>query len=74
VFNDKKYETLQRQKIDPTTKVANFHDQEMLINITENEYSTARENYTLSLKLQAVSETKSKLIGLYQLRINTQDF
>ncbi len=33
-----------------------------------------RENQTISLKLLAVSDSKQKLIGLYQLKFNMKDF
>ena len=36
--------------------------------------SSARESQCVSLKLMAVNEAKSKLIGLYQLKINIKTF
>eukprot|EP00347_Sterkiella_histriomuscorum_P023912 403332956 len=75
--NDIKYETPKRRKINQSTQQVEFGDQEIFINLLPNggqQQQSIRDNQTLSIKLMAVSDTKSKLIGLYQYKFNLKSF
>lgn len=62
--NDKKIETQKRRKIDPLTKTVAFEDQPLKMPLLE-----CGPSAVIGIKLQAVSDSKSKLIGLYQLKV-----
>lgn len=46
----------------------------MVIDLVQDGLSSSRDIFAISVKLLAVSDTKSKLIGLYQLKFNVRDF
>ncbi|CDW77239.1 UNKNOWN [Stylonychia lemnae] len=76
VCNDFKYDTPKRRKVDTNSQTVNFSDQELAINLTagQQQQQVLRENQSISVKLLAVSDTKSKLIGLYQMKLNLKEF
>lgn len=90
VYNDQKFETPKRRKVDnqkfadfldqilvvpvSIAVVCKKTDINESLNSSSIVNSNKEPLTTFTLKLMAVNDTKSKLIGLYQLKLNLRNF